>query len=123
MFYPRGIGKFLPVIRNRSLETAAAAGQGIHLQIVTKQRKWLRIAEESFEAVVHVLLDVAMEEGETRLIGSEVDDGAAVVGHNHSVFDEAGGGFVVDRAELPQVPMHVHGVRIIGPVTHHEAVA
>jgi len=30
-------------------------------------------SEESFEAVVHVLLDVAMEEGETRLIGSEVD--------------------------------------------------
>ena len=49
----------------------------------------LRIAEERFEAVVHVLLNVAMEERETRLIGGEVDHGAAVVGHNHGVFDEA----------------------------------
>ena len=89
----------------------------------TGKSEILRIAEESFEAVVHVLLDVAMEESETRLIGSEVDDGATVVGHNHSVLDEAGGGFVVDRPNLPQVPMHVHGVRIIGAVAHHEAVA
>ena len=34
-----------------------------------------------------MLLDVAMEESETRLIGSEIDDGATVVGHNHGVFD------------------------------------
>ena len=36
------------------------------------------VAEEGFEAAIHVLLDV--EEGEAWLVGGEVDGGASVVG-------------------------------------------
>ena len=38
-----------------------------------RENAWLGVAEERFEAVVHVLLDVAVKEGEARLVGGEVD--------------------------------------------------
>ena len=43
-------------------------------------RMWLEsgVAEEGFEAVVHVGLDVAVEEGEAGLVGGELDGGAAI---------------------------------------------
>jgi hypothetical protein len=49
----------------------------------------LRVAEEGFEAVVHVLLDVTVEEGEAGLIGGEVDGGATVIGDDYRVLDDA----------------------------------
>src|SRR3984893_7700566 len=81
------------------------------------------VAEECFEAVVHVLLDVAVEEGEAGLIGGEVDDGAPVVRDDYRVLDDAGGFLSVDLGQFPQVPVQVHGVGVVSAVTHDEPVA
>ena len=63
------------------------------------------VTKECFEAVVHMLLDVAVKEGEAGLIGGEVDDGAAVVRNDYCVLDDAGGLFPVDFGQLPQMPV------------------
>src|SRR5437879_12474861 len=76
------------------------------------------VTEERFEAVVHVLLDVAVEEGEAGLIGGEVDDGAAKVRDYYGVFDDAGGFLAVDLGELPSRSVQVHGVGVVGAVAH-----
>ena len=81
------------------------------------------VAEEGFEAVVHVLLDVAVEEGEAGLVGGEVDDGAAVVGDDDGVLDDAGGFLAVDLDQLPQVAVQVQGVGVVGAVAEDEPVA
>src|SRR6266436_5975065 len=81
------------------------------------------VTEECFEAVVHVLLDVAVEEGEAGLIGGEVDDGAAEVGDDYCVLDDAGGLLSVDLGELPQMAVEVHGVGVVGAIAHDEPVA
>ncbi len=47
------------------------------------------VAEEGFETVIHVLLDVAVEEGEAGLVGGEVYGGAAVIGDDYGVLDDA----------------------------------
>ena len=44
---------------------------------VARVRIGLAIAEESLAAIVHVVLDVAVEEGEAGLVGGELDGGAA----------------------------------------------
>ena len=59
------------------------------------------VTEECFESVVHVLLDVAVEEGEAGLVGGEVDDGAAEVGDYYGVLDDAGGFLSVNFGEFP----------------------
>ena len=81
------------------------------------------VAEEGFEAVVHVGLDVAVEEGEAGLVGGEVDGGAAVEGDDDGVLDDAGGGFAVEVDELELVAVEVEGVGVVGAVAEDEAVA
>src|SRR5580704_6382736 len=83
----------------------------------------LGVAEEGFEAVVHVGLDVAVEEGEAGLVGGEVYGGAAVEGDDYGVLDDAGGGgsVVIDQLEL--VAVQVEGVGVVGEVAEDEAVA
>ena len=81
------------------------------------------VAEEGFEAVVHVLLDVAVEEGEAGLVGGEVYGGAAVVGDDDGVLDDAGGFFAVDVDEFELVAVEVEGVGVVGAVAEDEAVA
>ena len=54
------------------------------------------VAEEGFEAVVHMGLHVAVEECEAGLVGGEAYGGAAVEGDYYCVLDDAGGGFAVE---------------------------
>ncbi len=74
------------------------------------------VAEEGFEAVVHVGLDVAVEEGEAGLVGGEVYGGAAVEGDDYGVLDDAGGGFAVEVDELELVAVEMEGVGVVGAV-------
>lgn len=63
----------------------------------------LRSAEEGFEAIVHVLLYVAVEERKTGLFCGEVDDGATVVGDDHRVLDEASHLLAIHLDQFPLV--------------------
>ena len=65
------------------------------------------IAEEGLEAVVHVGLDVAVEEGQAGLVGGELDGGAAVQGDDYRIFDDAGGELAVDIDEFPLVAVEM----------------
>ena len=49
--------------------------------------------------------------------------GAAVVGDDDRVLDDAGGGFAVDVDQLPQMAVHVQRVGVVGAVAEGEAVA
>ena len=83
----------------------------------------LAIAKESLKAVVHVLLDVAVKERQSRLIGREINSESAKIWDYSSIFDNASGLLAVDLCQLPKVAMEVHGMSIVGAVAHHEAVA
>ena len=69
-----------------------------------------------------MLLDVAVEEGQARLIGGEVDDGSPVVGNDDCVLDDAGSLLPVDFGEFPEMAVKVHGVGVIGAIAHDEPV-
>ena len=83
----------------------------------------LGVAEEGFETVVHVRLDVTVKESEAGLIGGEVDAGAAVIGDDYRVLDDARSFFAVDIDQLEAVAMQVKRVTIVGTVAEDEAVA
>jgi hypothetical protein len=81
------------------------------------------IAEEGFEAVIHVHLDVAVEEAQAGLVCGELDGGAAVEGDDYRVLDEAGGWLAIDVDELELMAVEVQQVGVVGTVAEGEAVA
>src|SRR6516165_1615797 len=83
----------------------------------------LRIAKERFEAVIHVLLDVAVKESQARLISGEIDDHSPVVRYDDRVLKNADRLLAVDLGQLPEVAVQVHGMSVVGAVAHHQAVA
>ena len=70
-----------------------------------------------------MLLDVAVEQRQPRLIGGEVHAGASVDRHHDRVLDDARGRLAVDLGDLEQVPMQVQRMRIVGAVAKDEPVA
>src|ERR1700722_5864978 len=82
----------------------------------------LLIAKQSFESVVHVLLDVAVKQGQPGLIRGEIHNGSAVVGNHDRILQDASRLLAVDLRQLPQVPVKMHGMRVIGAIAHDQAV-
>jgi hypothetical protein len=56
----------------------------------------LGVTKKRFETVVHVLLDVAVEQGEPRLIRGEIDNRPAVVRDHDRILDNTRGFLAVD---------------------------
>src|SRR5690349_25140544 len=81
------------------------------------------VAEEGFEAVVHVLLDVTVKEGEAGLVGGEIHGGAAVIGDDYGVLDDTGSLFAVDIDDFETVAMEVKRVSVVGLIAEDDAVA
>ena len=77
---------------------------------------WLAIAEQGFKAVVHVGLDVAVEQAEAGLIGGEFNGGAAIEGDDYGVLDEAGRGFSVEIYEFELVAVQMQRMSVVGTV-------
>src|SRR5271156_3102404 len=69
-----------------------------------------------------MLLDVAMKQGETGLVRSEVDTGASVIRDDDGVFDDAGGLDAIDLGEFELMTVQMHGVGVVGAVAEDEAV-
>ena len=69
-----------------------------------------------------MLLNVAMKQGETGLVRSEIDARASVIGHDDSVFDDAGGLDAIDLSEFELMTMQMHGMGVVGAVAEDEAV-
>ncbi len=82
----------------------------------------LGIPEQRLESIVHVLLNVAVEEREPRLVGREINHGATEIGHNHRVLHDPCRLLSVDFDQFPQVPVQMHGMRVVGAVAHREPI-
>jgi hypothetical protein len=84
----KGCGRSLASVRGYATFLDAqprCQPEGVALQVITL----LGVAEEGLEAVIHVLLDVAVKQSEAGLIGGEVDGGAAEIGDDYRVLDDA----------------------------------
>ena len=71
------------------------------------------VAKQRLETKVHVLLDMTVKQGETRLVGD----------HIHSVLPDARGRFAVELDKLEQVPVHVQRVSFVTAIVKHQPVA
>ena len=65
------------------------------------------VAKQRLETKIHVLLDMAVEQREARLVGDQIHGGAPKCGNDHSIFLDTGGGLAVDLHKLEQVPVDV----------------
>ena len=54
------------------------------------------VAKQRLEPVIHVLLDVAMEQRKSWLIRGKIHNGAAVVRHHHRILNNSGSLLAVD---------------------------
>lgn len=54
------------------------------------------VVKQRFETVIHVLLDMAMKQGETRLVGGEIHDRPTVVRNYHRILNNASSLLAVD---------------------------
>jgi hypothetical protein len=54
-----------------------------------------------------VLLDMAVEQCQARLVGDQIHRGASKCGNDHRIFLDAGGRLAVEFDELEQVPVHM----------------
>jgi hypothetical protein len=77
---------------------------------------WLAIAEQGFKSVIHVGLDVAVEQAEAGLVGGEFDGGTAIEQDDYRVLDEAGRGFSVEVYEFELVAVQMQRVGVVGAV-------
>src|SRR6202165_1498385 len=83
----------------------------------------LHVAQQRLEAIIHVHLDMAVEQRQSRLVGGKVYAGAPIGGQHDRVLDHARGGFAINLGDLELVPMQVHRMRIVGAVTKSQPVA
>ena len=92
-------------------------------QHLARRANVLRVAQQRLEAVIHVLLDMAVEQRQSRLVGGEVDAGASVGGHHDRVLDHARRGLAIDLGDLELVAMQMQRMRVVGAVVKRQPVA
>ena len=85
--------------------------------------RYLGVAEQRFEAKIHVLLNMAVKQREARLIGDHIHGGASKCGNDYRVLHNTGGRLAIELDDLEQMPVHVHWVRIVSAIVKHEPVA
>src|ERR1035438_3457958 len=83
----------------------------------------VRVSQERLEAKIHMLLDMAMKQGEARLIRSKIHTGAPVGRHHHCILDDARGCFSVNLHDLELMTMQMQRMRIIGPIVKRQPVS
>src|SRR3569833_1428579 len=108
----------------------AAAMLSVRVPSMSKRNAAIRrpgnrscIAEQCFEPVVHVSLDMAVKQTQARLVGQEVDARPAVQGNHYSVFHDATGGLPVHVDELEEMTMQMNRMRVIRSIAEVEPIA
>lgn len=79
--------------------------------------------EEPHEPEVHVQLHVAVEEGQTRLVGDEIHVHRLVAAQHRDVLMDAGGGSSVEPRQLERVAVEVHGMDVVTCIAHAQPIA
>jgi hypothetical protein len=82
----------------------------------------LRVAKQRFEAVVHVLLNVAVKQGQARLVGYKVHYGATIIWNYYCIFYNAPGFGAVHFYQFELMAMQMEGVGVIRAVAKYQAV-
>lgn len=82
----------------------------------------LCISKESLEAIVHVLLDMTVEQSKPRLVGREIDSSSAIVRNDDRIFDHASSPFPIDLGQFPEMAVQMHGMSVVGAVAHDQPV-
>ena len=98
----------------RSPTTGRASTRSASLQSVTKQR---------FEAVVHMLLNMAMKQREAGLIGRKVHNGTPIIRNHNRILNNSGSFLSIDLSQFETVPVKMHGMSVVGTVAHNQPVA
>src|SRR5579884_768247 len=83
----------------------------------------LTYVEQSLEAVIHVKLLMAVEQGQAGLLRSEIHFKLAKALHQHDVLHHTGGALAVNIGQLEKIAMQVHRMGVVGPVVEHQTVA
>src|SRR5256885_16585902 len=91
-------------------------------KLVASLQASLGVTEKSFEAVVHVVLDMAVEQSQPRLVSNKIYGGAAEIRHHHRIFDQTVGPFPVELNEFRLMAMEMHRVGIIRAIAIDETV-
>src|SRR4051812_7502894 len=76
--------------------------QQTEIVVLNQRNRASRVPEQRLESIIHVLLDMAMEERKPRLIRSKVDHRAPEIRHHHRIFHQPGRGLPVDLNHFPQ---------------------
>jgi hypothetical protein len=82
-----------------------------------------RIFHEAHETEVHVELHVAMIQGETGIIGNEIDFDALAARHIDRVLENAGRRFSCDPSQLKRVAVEVHRMIVSAFILHGDSIA
>ena len=87
------------------------------------QRGDSRVANEAGEALVHMILVVAVEKGRAGIVGDEGAVRGRKARQADRVLDEAGGRLVADLDEFETVAVEMDGMSIAALVVENEPVA
>src|ERR1700683_4566725 len=80
------------------------------------------VAKQSHEHIVPVLLDMAGEKPQARLVGDQIHCGASKCGNDRRVLLDAGRGLAVELDKLKQVPVEMQRMRIVTPTVKHQTI-
>jgi hypothetical protein len=77
--------------------SAAQRGAGSALRpLQAKSRDVSGVTKQGFEAVVHVLLNMAMKQSEAGLIGGKVHNGTPIIGNHNRILNNSGSFLSID---------------------------
>src|SRR5580704_673741 len=82
----------------------------------------LRIPQQRLEPEIHVLLNMAVKQSWSRLIGGKVHARASVSRHHDSILNHARRCLPVNLGDLQLVPMQMQRMRIVGAVMERQPV-
>lgn len=69
-----------------------------------------------------MLLDMTVKEREAGLVGGKINGDAPIVGNDHRILQHARCFLAVDLSQLPQMPVQMRGMGVIGAIAHYETV-
>ena len=106
----------------RTVDTGRGQSALSRLAWTDRQRNITNSRKQRLEAVIHVLLDMAVKQGRSRLVGGKVHASAPKGGHHHRVLDDPRGGFAINLRDLESWwRLHMERMRIVGAVIETSA--
>jgi hypothetical protein len=81
------------------------------------------VVKQCHEAIIHVELLMAMEQGQPRIVGYEVDFRLLIPAKHDHIFHDAAGSFSGKTRQLEEVPMKVDRMYVVTRIAHANAIS